>query len=158
MSAPVNETGGASAPQPDTRIIRAQWQGEQRFDTGRPDGVVARIDGTGQSGQSPPEILLSALASCTAIDVVLILGKRRTPVATLDVEVRGRRVTTTPRRFDHVHMAFRITGEGIEREHAERAIDLSINKYCSVRDTLDPELPIEWSLALNDDPAVRTTG
>ncbi len=143
---------------PDVRRMRVQWQGGQRFDTGRPDGVVCRIDGTGETGQSPVEALLSGLAACVSIDVVEILAKRRTPVATLDVDVRGRRVTTTPRRFDHVHMSFRITGEGIERVHAERAIDLSLNKYCSVRSTLDPALPIEWSLALSDDPAVRTTG
>jgi putative redox protein len=57
-----------------------------------------------------------------------------------------------------VVLAVRITGDGNEREQAERAIDLSINKYCSVRDSLDPNLPIEWALALNDSPKVRTTG
>jgi putative redox protein len=150
--------GEAGAPQPDTRVVRVQWQGGQRFDSARPGGAVARIDGTGETGQSPPEMLLSALAACVSVDVVEILAKRRTPISTLDVEVHGRRVTTTPRRFDHVTLAFRITGAGIERVHAERAIDLSLTKYCSVRDTLDPDLPIEWTLALNDDPAVRTTG
>lgn len=138
--------------------IRAQWQGGQRFDTGRPGGPVARIDGTAETAQSPVDMLLSALAACAAADVVEILQKRRTPVATLDIEARGQRVATIPRRLEHVHLAFRITGQGIEREHAERAIDLSLNKYCSVRDSLDPKLPIEWSLDLNDDPAVRTTG
>ncbi|HEU4585345.1 MAG TPA: hypothetical protein VFR95_06325, partial [Gemmatimonadaceae bacterium] len=62
------------------------------------------------------------------------------------------------RRLTYVRLAFRITGEGIERHHAERAIDLAINKYCSVRDSLDPNLPIEWTLALNDSPMLRTTG
>jgi putative redox protein len=150
--------GDGSAPRPDTRVVRVQWQGGQRFDSGRPDGPVARLDGTGETGQSPPEMLLSALAACVSVDIVGILAKRRTPIATLDVEVHGRRVTTTPRRFDHVTLAFRITGAGIERTQAERAIDLSLTKYCSVRDTLDPDLPIEWTLALGDDPAIRTTG
>ncbi len=138
-------------------IVRAQWRGGQRFDSGRPDGPVARVDGTGETAQSPVDMLLSALAACAAIDVVEILAKRRTPVATLDVEARGQRVATIPRRLEHIHLAFRITGDGIEREHAERAIDLSLNKYCSVRSSLDPGIPIEWSLALNE-AMVRTTG
>jgi putative redox protein len=47
-------------------------------------------------------------------------------------------------------MTFRITGGGIEREAAERAIELSITKYCSVRNSLDPDIPVEWSLQLNE--------
>jgi putative redox protein len=47
-------------------------------------------------------------------------------------------------------LTFRIAGAGIEREHAERAIDLAVNKYCSVRDSLDPNIPVEWKLELRD--------
>jgi putative redox protein len=43
-----------------------------------------------------------------------------------------------------------MAGAGIEKEQAERAIDLSINKYCSVRSSLDPEAPITWTLALSE--------
>lgn len=104
------------------------------------------------------DTLLGALASCAAVDVVDILAKRRTPVATLEVRVDAQRANSIPRRLTHVVLAFRITGEGIEREHAERAIELSVTRYCSVRDSLDPNLPIEWTLALNDSPKIRTTG
>ena len=45
-----------------------------------------------------------------------------------------------------VHLAYRITGGGVEHDHALRAIDLAVTKYCSVRDSLDPELPVTWSL------------
>ncbi|HEY9429827.1 MAG TPA: OsmC family protein [Gemmatimonadaceae bacterium] len=145
------------APPPDNTIF-AQWQGDHRFDIGRERGPVVRVDGDAATGPSPVDTLLGALASCAAVDVVDILAKRRTPVATLEVKVAARRANSTPRRLTHVQLAFRITGEGIEREHAERAIDLSINKYCSVRDSLDPKLPIEWTLALNDSPMLRTTG
>jgi putative redox protein len=122
------------------------------------DGPVVRIDGDSTTGPSPVDTLLGALAGCASSDVVDILAKRRTPVATLEVRVEARRANAVPRRVTHLLLKFRITGEGIEREHAERAIDLSINKYCSVRDSLDPDLPIEWTLALNDTPMLRTTG
>jgi|SRR5690242_4615512 len=146
---------GATTPEPNRTFV--QWHGARRFDAGRRGGPVQRIDGNGETGPSPVDTLLNALATCASIDVIEILAKRRTPVATLEVEVEGTRSTGTPRRVTHVLLKFRITGDGIEREQAERAIDLSITKYCSVRDSLDPQLPIEWSLALNDTPKVRTS-
>ena len=142
---------------PDNTIV-AQWQGGRQFDIGREGGPVVRIDGDAATGPSPVDTLLGSLASCSAVDVVDILAKRRTPVATLEVQVDARRATSVPRHLTHVLLAFRITGEGIEREQAERAIDLAVNKYCSVRDSLDPNVPIEWTLALNDSPKLRTTG
>jgi putative redox protein len=142
MSAP------ASVAKPANRII-ATWKGEQAFDAGRPDGPVSRIDGNALSGPSPVDTLLSALAACSAIDVVEILKKRRTPVTSLAVEVTGTRVDVVPRRLTHVQLLFHVTGAGIEREQAARAIELSITKYCSVRDSLDPAITIEWELDLH---------
>jgi putative redox protein len=142
-------TGTPAPPvtRPPNRVT-VTWRGDERFDTGRPGGPVARIDGTGETGQGPVDALLSALATCSSIDVVEILRKRRTPVAAMHVEVVGKRVDGVPRRLEHILLRFRIQGEGIEREHAERAIELAINKYCSVRDSLDRGIPIEWELEL----------
>jgi putative redox protein len=108
-----------------------------------------RIDASGKTGQSPVDTLLSALATCTASDVVDILEKRRTPIESLRIDVVGERVDTVPRRFKHITLTFHISGEGIEREHAERAIDLSVNKYCSVRDSLSRDVVVDWQLDLN---------
>jgi putative redox protein len=152
------DTREPAPPTPPDNAIFARWQGGRRFDIGRPgSGPVARVDGDAVTGPSPVDTLLGALASCAAVDVVDILAKRRTPVATLEIRVDAQRANAVPRRLTHVLLAFRITGEGIEREQAERAIDLSITKYCSVRDSLDPDLPIEWTLALNDSPKISTT-
>jgi putative redox protein len=108
------------------------------------------LDGDGNAGPTPPDTLLAALASCVSVDVVDILAKRRTPVEKYSVEILGERVDTTPRRFRHITMNVRIIGKGIERVHAERAIDLAVNKYCSVKDSLDPNLPVVWKLSLNE--------
>jgi putative redox protein len=107
-----------------------------------------RIDASGKTGQSPVDTLLSALATCTSSDVVDILEKRRTPIESLQIDVVGERVDTVPRRFKHITLTFHITGKGIEREHAERAIDLSVNKYCSVRDSLSRDVVVDWELDL----------
>ena len=128
--------------------IHVEWLGEERFEAGRPNGPALLVDGTGKTAQSPVDALLSALGSCTAIDVVEILAKRRTPVTSLRVEVVGQRVTTVPHRFRHITLIYHIVGDGIEREHAERAIDLAVNKYCSVRDSLSREIVVEWKLDL----------
>jgi putative redox protein len=137
-----------AAPTKPSRVS-VTWQGERRFEGGREGAAAAQLDGNGVSGQSPPEALLTALASCAAIDVVDILAKRRTPVETLTIDVTGDRVDAVPRRFRHITLAFRITGGGIERDQAERAIDLSVTKYCSVRDSLREDIGIDWTLDLN---------
>ncbi|HET7552988.1 MAG TPA: OsmC family protein [Gemmatimonadaceae bacterium] len=158
-TSPMPDTRAASnGSTPPANTIFVQWQGGRNFDIGRQGGPVARVDGDAATGPSPVDTLLGALATCASVDVVDILAKRRTPVATFEVEVDAQRANGVPRRVTHVLLKFRITGEGIERDQAERAIDLSINKYCSVRDSLDPDLPIEWTLALNDSPKLRTTG
>ena len=151
-------TAEPTPPTPPANTVFVQWHGGRRFDFGRRGGPIVRVDGDATTGPSPVDTLLGALATCASIDVVDILAKRRTPVITFEVEVEAQRANGVPRRVTHVLLKFRITGEGIEREQAERAIDLAITKYCSVRDSLDPNLPIEWTLALSTTPMLRTTG
>src|SRR5437764_11754230 len=115
-----------------TISVRATWVGEHRFDTGRPDGPVARFDGSAQTGQNPVDALVSALATCIGIDVVDILGKRRTPPSRLEIEAHAERRAEHPRRVERVRMEFVVDGVGIEIGHTERAIALAVEKYCSV--------------------------
>lgn len=151
---PPNST---DSPKPPSRVV-AKWVGGHRFDTGRPGGPTARLEAGGESGQSPPDALLSALASCSAIDVLDILAKRRTPVESLEVSVIGERVDATPRRFKHITLQFSIGGAGIDRDQAERAITLSVTKYCSVRDSLREDIVVDWTLELTQAPGGDAAG
>jgi len=135
---------------PPNRVL-VTWAGDHRFDAGRPNGVTHRIDADAATGPGPVDTLLNALAACTSVDIVDILTKRRTPPEALSVEVTGERVDAVPARLTHVRLLYKIIGPSIERVHAERAIDLAVNKYCSVRDSLDPSIPVEWALELNGD-------
>jgi len=128
------------------------WAGERRFDAGRPDGPTIRIDGSAESGPSPVETLVGALAACTMVDVVDILAKRRTPVTRLTVDAVADRAPATPARVTGVSLVYTVDGPGIDRANAERAIDLALTKYCSVRDSLDPAIVIVPSLTLNGEP------
>ncbi|HYW33189.1 MAG TPA: OsmC family protein [Gemmatimonas sp.] len=130
--------------------VQITWAGGHRFDGKRQgDFPSVRIDASGKTGPSPVDALLLALASCTAVDVVDILEKRRTPVSALDVKVTGERFNGVPGRITRIDLTYIVDGEGIERTHAERAIELAVTKYCSVRDSLDKSMPVEWTLVLN---------
>jgi putative redox protein len=146
-------TPGAAAAAPAVRPparVHVAWAGEHRFDAGRPGGPTLRLDGSGRTAQSMVDVVLSALAACTAVDVVDILAKRRTPVESLAIDAEGERFGGTPGRLVRIHLTYRVRGAGVERAHVERAIDLAITKYCSVRDSLDPAIPIDWTLELAD--------
>lgn len=129
--------------------VHVEWDGDQRFVTGRPGGEKAVLDGTAKAGQSPVDALLSALAACVSIDAVEILKKQRATVSTFTVDVTGRRFEGVPRRVVQIRLDFSISGDAIDREKAERAIELSMTKYCSVHDSLAADIPIEWTLTLN---------
>lgn len=129
--------------------VTVHWDGAHRFDGSRPGSAATiRLDASGATGPSPVDALLCALAGCTGVDIVDILEKRRTPVTSLDIAVTGQRADAVPARLTAVELRYRIGGAGIERVHAERAIELAVTKYCSVRDSLDPNLAVTWTLEL----------
>jgi len=128
--------------------IHVEWVGGHRFDAGRPNGPTAPIDGEGETGQSPPDTLLTALATCVSYDVIDILAKQRTPLESLQIDIVGERVDTIPRRYKHVTLNFRISGKGIKKEQALKAIELSTNRYCSVRESLRPDLQVDWTVEI----------
>jgi putative redox protein len=137
-----------SAPKP-TIAVRATWAGEHRFDTGRPGGPTARFDGSAKTGQNPVDALVSALATCSGIDVVDILGKRRTPPDALVVDAFAERRAEHPRRVERVRLTFTVDGAGIEIEPTQRAVALAIEKYCSVAATLAPGVVVETVVVVN---------
>ena len=139
---------GVAPPKRESRV-EVTWVGEHRFDTGRPGGPTSRLDGEGITGQSPVDAVLSALAACSAVDVVDIMAKRRTPVERLRVEARGERREELPRRIMKVELRYIVDGAGIDAVHVERAIALSHEKYCSVAATLAPDLEVRSVAVVN---------
>ena len=143
--------GGPPAKERPPNHVVLRWRGDEEFEAGRPNGPTLRVDGRARASQSPVDLLLTALGACSSIDVVSILAKRRTPVQSLEVDVIGERADDrVPRKVRRIVLTFRIAGPGIEREHAERAVELSVTKYCSVRDSLDPAIPVEWKVELEE--------
>lgn len=131
------------------------WRGDRSFDAG-PAGRQHIIDGGAKAAPGPVETLLSAIAACASLDVIDIIGKRKTPVEKLSVKVTGERRPEFPRRLMRLDVEFIIDGAGIEPEHAERAIQLSFERYCSVASSLAPDIAIETRLTLNGQTSAPT--
>jgi putative redox protein len=126
--------------------VQVEWVGGQRFDAGRPDGPKVRIDGEAETGPSPFDMLLAAIASCAGTDVVEIMRKQRTPLAAFNVRVEAYRVPDIPRRLSSAILHFTLQGAGITAEKAARAVELSVTKYCSVRSSLIADAPVTWTI------------
>ncbi|TNE28036.1 MAG: OsmC family peroxiredoxin [Bacteroidetes bacterium] len=99
-------------------------------------------------GFRPMELLLSSLASCLSIDVLNILYKQRQKVESFAVKVEGTRSDQIPSAFTQIELQFELHGE-IENAKIQRAIDLGLERYCSVYHSLSPSIRVECSYSLN---------
>jgi putative redox protein len=87
-------------------------------------------------GMKPSELLLVALSACTAVDVVDILTKKRTPLSFLEIIATGEQDPNPPWAYKKIHLLYRIGGKGLTDRSVAQAIQLSEEKYCSVAATL----------------------
>ena len=110
-------------------------------------GAAESIGGTG-IGTCPMELLLHAIAGCASVDVCLILEKQRQVIKSYEVITQGRRVDEVPAYFDTIHMEFVFTGN-LEDEKVQRAVELSVEKYCSVAKTIDEKVKITYAYRIN---------
>jgi putative redox protein len=141
---------GVKSPHP----IRVTWEGGKRYRGGLPDGPTLVVDGDRGAGPSPVDALLVALGGCSAIDVVEILEKRRTPATSLVVDIDFSRAPSPPRRLTQAHIRFTVATES-ELPHVERAAQLSIEKYCSVATSLAPDVELTWSVEVLEPSAAQ---
>jgi putative redox protein len=132
----------------ETKRVTLSWQEGLRFVGGEPGGPTATIDGDNALAPGPMLTLLLAAAACTGSDVVLVLQKMRQPFDDLKIEAAAVRRETEPRRYTSLHLGYQVSGAGLDREKVRRAIDLSLEKYCSVIHSLAPDMVITYDLSL----------
>lgn len=123
--------------------VKLNWNGGLKFTGINAGRIETVIDGNHVDGASPVELLLEAVGACSAVDVVVIMEKVRTPLERLEVIVDGERRQTEPRYFQSVQIKFDAWGEGVNPEKLARAINLSIGKYCSVYHSLRTDLKLQ---------------
>lgn len=123
-----------------------KWLEKKRFvgvdSTGHGIVIAAADVVEGGIGTKPSDLLLLALGSCTAYDVVNILQKKRAKLSGLEVRVTGEQAPEAPWTFRRFHVHYIVRGKGLSIKAVEDAITLSDEKYCSVSATLKQGVPV----------------
>lgn len=109
------------------------WVQGQQFMATMPSGHAVPIDADREknSAPGPMEMLLAALGSCTATDIVIILAKKRQKLEALEVQVSGERAKDPPQVWTRIEVVFRLRGT-LDEKAVRDSIELSETKYCSV--------------------------
>jgi putative redox protein len=115
--------------------------GGMQFKGGSSSGHQLIMDADDSSGGQnkgfrPMELLLVGFGGCTGMDVISILRKKRQDVTGLEMNVKGEKSEAHPHVYREVRIEYVITGKDVQSEAVERAIGLSLEKYCSVGATL----------------------
>ncbi len=104
------------------------------------------IDGGGKNtGVRPSELLLIGLGGCSGMDVVSILQKKKQKIAGIDINVKGTAAESYPKKFTEFEIEFVITGRDLSEEAVKKAVKLSMDKYCSVKATLEGSAEVNFS-------------
>ena len=127
------------------QTAEVKWMGEQKFQATSPSGHVLRFDSDRGSNQGPGpmETLLMALGACTATDVVVVLGKKRQKLESLEVICSGERAPEPPQVWTKLEVVYRLRG-ALDDQAVKHAIELSEEKYCSVSATLKKTAKLTW--------------
>ena len=97
------------------------------------------------TGLRPMELLLVGLGGCAGMDVISIMKRKKQDVTGLDINVKGQKAENYPKKFTDINIAFIIKGRNISEDAVKKSIDLSMNKYCSVKATLEGSAKINYS-------------
>ncbi|MFZ4984585.1 MAG: OsmC family protein [Blastocatellia bacterium] len=123
--------------------VTLNWTGGKAFTATNGTGCQIVLDGRKEAGPSPMDLLLQALGGCSAIDIVVIMEKVRTPLSRFEMTIEGVRNETDPKFYTGAVLRFDVWGEGINPDKLNRAINLSIFKYCSVYHSLRTDLRLQ---------------
>ena len=117
--------------------ITTHWQGGLTFESDNPSGknvvMDTSIDGQDERyGLSPKAMMLSSLAGCSALDVISTLEKMKSPIDDFKIEVSGELTDEHPRYYHSVVVDYHFYGTDLNKKKCERAVELSVEKYCGV--------------------------
>lgn len=130
--------------------LQVNWKQGMAFQTTTPSGHDVTLDagedvGGLNTGPRPTEMLLQATAACTGIDIVSILHKMRLPLERFEMKIDGVRATEHPKKFTAIHILYVLDGD-MPEERVRRAIELSVDRYCSVSHSLNATMTYSYQL------------
>lgn len=120
-----------------TNTITTEWKGGMTFESDNPSGISVvmdtAIEGTNhRNGLSPKAMMLSSLAGCTGLDVVSVLDKMRISDYKFKMVVEGDLTEEHPKYYHQVRLGYHFYGNDLNEEKFNKAVDLSVEKYCGV--------------------------
>jgi len=129
------------------------WSRDLIFAGTTPQGYDLDFDADAQWGCKPTEALLLSLGGCMAIDIVSILKKMRMEITLFRIDLKGERNPDPPQYFTAVEMTLRLAGRNLDSRRIDRAIALSREKYCSVYNSLRPDLDLKILTQIEEAPS-----
>jgi putative redox protein len=127
---------------------KVTWFGGKQFvgtDSSKHSVVISSQDEANGTGMRPLDMLLVALAGCTAMGVVHMLQQKRQDLLGFEINISGEQADEPPRCFTHIHIEYVAKGRGIKEKALTDAIKLSLDKYCSVSATVKGKVEISTS-------------
>jgi putative redox protein len=107
--------------------------------------------GGNNTGLRPMELLLIGVGGCSGMDVVSILKKKREKVTGVEINVNGKKAEAYPQKFTDIDIEFVVRGKNLSEEAVKRAVQLSMDKYCSVKATLEGTAQITFRYNIVED-------
>jgi len=107
--------------------------------------------GGNNTGLRPMELLLIGVGGCSGMDVVSILKKKREKVTDVEINVNGKKAEAYPQKFTDIDIEFVVKGKNLSEEAVKRAVQLSMDKYCSVKATLEGTARITYRYNIVED-------
>ncbi|WP_116475614.1 OsmC family protein [Zobellella maritima] len=129
---------------------KVNWLQDLCFEATSESGHKIILDGTNPGkGPSPMEAVLLGAGGCSAIDVVMILEKGRHTVTGCEVELSAERAEQPPRVFTDIHLHFVVSGPELADKQVARAVQMSMEKYCSVMMMLEKAVKVSHSFEIH---------
>lgn len=120
-------------------------------ETGSGHAIVMDTDaefGGANTGMRPMELLLIGVGGCSGMDIVSVLKKKKQKLTGLEVHVDGKKAEDYPQKYTDINIEYTVRGRGLSEEAVKKAVDLSMEKYCSVKATLEGSAKITFSYTI----------
>ena len=128
--------------------ITTRYTSDYEYESCTDDGRTVNIDmrPEGKADLTPMELVLSALSGCIAVEIALMVPKRRKTLDDLIIEANGTRREENPNSFTDIKLKFILVSPDLTLEELEKITALSLEKYCSVADSLKAEITFECEI------------
>ncbi|MEG6615028.1 OsmC family protein [Peptococcaceae bacterium 1198_IL3148] len=134
--------------------VTVEWEGKMKFSATDESGHTITMDaptaaGGDNTAPTPLSLILMSVAGCSGIDIVSILDKMKVKVEQFNIEVEGERVDDNPKVFKTVNVVYKLKGEHLPPDKVERAVKLSVDKYCSAVHIVNKTAQMKFTYEVN---------